>query len=344
MPAPITNLTLALKESWARKSAQHARNGATRLLNSGASGTPRLVFELYGKHGILFDYGHDNPSPSAPLTVLPKEGDPSRKNAVRRMAGEWLQTFGWESLSMLDRASAGDEGRSGNHALAGAPPEELVIEEEGLKVRLEPRHPRNVGLFLDTRVLRRELRDTAQDATVLNLFCYTGSLGLAALFGREGTGAAQVTQVDISARYLNWARANTRLNGLPEDRCKFVKMDSERYLDWAHKKGLRFDRIILDPPVFSRFDGKVFRWADDYFRLAAKCAALLSPGGTLYAVTNYAGIGPAEFAASLAATFRDAGLNAAPPRRIGLPEDYDLPADAADLPEGNAILMALRRD
>lgn len=328
MPALPQNLTQALTTAWARKAALHAQNGVTRLLNSDASGTPRLVFELYGKHGILFDYSSGQTRNGASL-----------ENALREVAPGWLQTFGWESLSLLDRTSAGDDGRSGNHALTGEPPEELVIEECGLKVRLEPRHPRNVGLFLDTRTLRRELFDTARGATVLNLFCYTGSLGLAALAG----GASQVVQVDISARYLDWARTNTRLNNLPEDLCRFTKMDSERYLDWALKKGLQFDRIILDPPVFSRFDGKVFRWADDYFRLAAKCAALLSPGGTLYAVTNYAGITPAEFSTALTTVFRDAKIATAPPRRIALPEDYDLPADATDLPEGNAILMAVTR-
>lgn len=326
-------LERALLSAWERKRVLHDKAGAVRLLNAQASGTPGVVFELYGKHGVLFDYGADLGAAGAPL---------------RTAASRWREMCGWESVSLHDRTSAGTAGRAGHHALAGVPPETLVIVEDGLRFRLEPRHPRNVGLFLDTRTLRGHLREprradaarAGEDGTrVLNLFCYTGSLGLAALAG----GAQEVAQVDISARYLDWARENTRLNDLSAARCRFVKMDSERYLDWARRKGLRFDRIILDPPVFSRFDGKVFRWADDYFRLAAQCATLLTPGGVLHAVTNYAGIRPTAFAQELARTFHNAGIKAAPPRRVPLPEDYDLPPDIEELPEGNAIMFDIVR-
>lgn len=328
-------LEQSLAIAWERKKTLWAENGAVRLLNARVSGTPRRVFELYGKHGILYDYGPESAPESDDRNIGKIE-----TGALRAAAPRWLDRFGWESVSWLDRASAGDSGRSGNHALAGDPPEEIVIRENGLAFRLEPRHPRNVGLFLDTRPLRRELFETARGARVLNLFCYTGSLGLAALAG----GAEEVVQVDVSARYLDWGRENLRLNQLPADRARFTRMDSERYLDWALKKGLRFDHILLDPPVFSRFDGKVFRFATDYFRLAAKCAALLAPGGTLHAVTNYSGVRPAAFAAELARTFRESGHPALAPRRVPLPPDYDLPGDAEDLPEGNAMIFSVQKN
>jgi 23S rRNA (cytosine1962-C5)-methyltransferase len=323
----VTTLEKAISDAWERKHSLWEKTGAIRLLNAEASGTPRIVLELYGKHAVLFDYG------------VAGNAEADWIESLRGHAPRWMRSFGFESVSRLDRTRAGDSGRSGNDALAGDPPESITIREQALAFRLEPRHPRNVGLFLDTRELRRELFEHASGARVLNLFCYTGSLGLAALAG----GAAEVTQVDISARYLDWARENVRLNTLPEERCRFSKMDSERYLDWATKKGLRFDHIILDPPVFSRFDGKVFRWAEDYFRLAEKCAALLAPGGILHAVTNYAEIRPSEFATALTAAFRAAGLKSEPPRRIPLPEDYDLAADAEELPEGNAMIFGLTR-
>ncbi len=327
MPSPLSALEPALTEAWARKSPLHAQSGAVRLLNASASGTPRLVFELYGKHGILYDYGNEG------------SGGMMGADALQAAASRWLGVFGWESISLLDRASAGDATRGGSFAVAGAPPRDLILVEDGQPFRLEPRHPRNVGLFLDTRGLRQTLRADSRGHRVLNLFCYTGSLGLAALAGK----ASEVVQVDVSARYLDWGRENLSLAGLPEDRCRFVRMDSERYLDWAAKKGLRFDRVVLDPPVFSRFDGKVFRFESDYFRLAAKAAALLSPGGSLTAVTNYSGVRPSAFAARLGDTLRNAGIRAAPPRRIPLPEDFDLEEDAEELPEGNAMIFEVRR-
>lgn len=334
MPVSLSALETALTAAWRRKAPLHAECGATRLLNASASKTPRLVFELYGKHAILYDYGNA------------LEGDNAGTHggdSLRAAASRWVGDFGWESVSLLDRTRADEAARAGNFALAGEPPESLTIIEDGQPFRVEPRHPRNVGLFLDTRGLRRLLRADSSGARVLNLFCYTGSLGLAALAGKTD-GAAEVVQLDVSARYLDWGRENLALARLPEDRCRFVRMDSERYLDWATKKGLRFDRVILDPPVFSRFDGKVFRFEVDYFRLAAKAAALLSPGGALAAVTNYAGIRPAAFAAKLSETFRDAGVAASAPRRIPLPEDFDLAEDAEELPEGNAMIFEVTRD
>ncbi|MCD6024860.1 MAG: hypothetical protein K0Q91_1776 [Fibrobacteria bacterium] len=308
VPETLQNV---LSEAIARKGSLLRDTEALRLLNAEASGIPRLVLELYGKHAVFYDYGS------------------GLESVLRREAAGWLREHGWESVSRVDRTVAGDEGRAGNAPLAGVAPDEIVIREGALRFRLEPQHPRNVGLFLDTRQLRRDLEARARGARVLNLFAYTGSLGLAALAG----GAREVTQVDISSRYLDWGRLNLRLNSLPEDACRFTKMDSERYLDWAAKKGLTFDHIVLDPPVFSRFEGKVFRWADDYFRLAAKCLALLSPGGTLHAVTNYSGITAPEFSARL----RE--CTGALPQRLPLPPDFDLPPDAVDLPEGNALIF-----
>jgi len=145
--------------------------------------------------------------------------------------------------------------------------------------------------------------------------------------------------VDVSKRYLDWGVENLRLNQLPEDRCRFKHMDSERYLNWAAKKELVFDQIILDPPVFSRFDGKVFRFEEDYFRLAAKCISLLSPAGTLHAVTNYSGITALDFERQLRETAASVGKRAQSIRRVPLPPDFDIAPGSEIRPEGNALIF-----
>lgn len=307
----------ALCSAWERKRPLSAETEALRLLNAEASGTPRLVFEVYGKHGVFYDYG----------TGLTE--------SLRAAAPGWLETFGWNSISLMDRLIPGEKGRGGNYAVAGEVPEALAINEGPLRFRIESRHPRNVGLFLDTRGLRTWLREHVRGKSVLNLFAYTGSLGLAALSGE----AREVVQVDISERYLEWGRENLRLNSLPKDNCRFTRMDGERYLDWATKKGLAFDHIILDPPVFSRFDGRVFRFEDDYFRLASKAITLLSPAGTLHAVTNYSGITASEFRIRLEESIQAANRNLRDLRRFPLPPDFDIPLGSEIRPEGNALIF-----
>src|SRR5690606_2622315 len=131
------------------KKPLHATTGAVRLLNAHASGTPRLVFELYGQHGLLYDYGVD--------------GGWERGDSLRAAAARWCGAFGWESVSTMGRAGAADPERSGSRVLAGSPPDHAVIRVGSLLFRVEPRHPRNVGLFLDTRALRDDLAERARD-------------------------------------------------------------------------------------------------------------------------------------------------------------------------------------
>jgi 23S rRNA (cytosine1962-C5)-methyltransferase len=273
-----------------------------------------LAAELYGPHCLLYDYGG---------WAIPLEE-----------AVSCTERFGWESLLLKDRTQAGEEGREKAAILAGNPPERLQVREGPLRFLVEPQHPRNVGLFLDTRGLRTWLRENASGA-VLNLFCYTGSLGLAALAG----GADSVIQVDISKRYLDWGRDNLGGNSLPADRCRFQRMDGESYLDWAAKKGLRFRHILLDPPVFSRFEGRVFRFETDYFRLASKAAALLAPEGILHAVTNFAGVSAPEFQFRLEQAITGTGRKLSDLRRLPLPSDFDLAGFPGERAEGNALIF-----
>lgn len=314
----------ALTGSLQQKKALLEETNAIRLLNRGASGTPGLVAELYDAHLIVYDYGVD-------------ESGVHAGKMLAQVAPAWLTEFGWQSIVLLDRTQAGEEGRSDSRVLAGTPPEQTFVREGPLRFRVEPHHPRNVGLFLDARELRTWLRGHSAGTRVLNLFSYTCSLGLAAL----GGGAEDVVNVDISDRYLKWGRENLKLNDLPGSKCRFTSMDSERYLDWAAKKDLFFDQIILDPPVFSRFEGKTFRFDVDYFRLVSKCLALLSPSGVLHTVTNFSGITSHAFKQRLLETSDTTGRTAKEIRELALPMDFDI-KPGAEREEGNSVMMQVR--
>ena len=60
----------------------------------------------------------------------------------------------------------------------------------------------DTGLFLDHRWLRNTVQQIAGGKKVLNLFCYTGSISVAAAVG----GAQLVDSVDTSKTYLAWAK------------------------------------------------------------------------------------------------------------------------------------------
>ena len=303
----------ALEKAWEARAGLRRDTDAYRLLNGAASGTPGLIVDAFGPYLAVYAYDKDAAG----------YGD---------FAARLAEVTGAEGITLKDRSAKGDADRDGGKDLFGSVPETAEVREGPLRFRIHPRHPRNVGLFLDTRLLRRHLIETCTQHDVLNLFSYSCSLGMAAAHGNGGA----VANVDVSARYLGWGRENLALNGLPADRMKFVRMDSGEYLDWAAKKSLGYDAVILDPPSFSRSQAGVFSFAGDYWRLAEKCVRLLRPGGRLYALTNFGGISPDRFRRNLDDTLRSAGKGRAAIRRLALPEDFD-GAGEAEAVEGTLL-------
>ena len=151
----------------------------------------------------------------------------------------------------------------------------------------------DTGLFLDHRLLRKEIRDESRGKSVLNLFCYTGSFSV---YAAEG-GARRITSVDMSRTYLDWAKKNLELNEFnPQNEYKyrFICQDAVKYLKarMAEREARdgenRFDIIILDPPTFSnsKDTDTVLDINRGWPELVAGCLALLNGGGTLYFSTN----------------------------------------------------------
>jgi 23S rRNA (cytosine1962-C5)-methyltransferase len=184
-----------------------------------------------------------------------------------------------------------------------AAPPRFSVRENGVSFLLDFTAGYSVGLFLDQRDNRRRLLTghVAADfplgtkglagAEVLNAFAYTGGFSVcAALAG------ARTTSIDLSSRYLDWARANFALNSLSADDHTFLAGDVFEWLKRLARKGRAFDVVVLDPPTFSRSKGHgVFRAEKDYGRLVAVALPLVRPGGCLLACSNAARLRPEAF-------------------------------------------------
>ena len=159
-----------------------------------------------------------------------------------------------------------------------------LVEEGGLKFRVNFEDYLDTGLFLDHRTTRARLREAARGARFLNLFSYTGTATVYAAAG----GAAASTSVDMSRTYLEWAQRNLAVNGFNGKAHAFIQADCRRWLEDAARAPERYDLVFLDPPTFSnskRMEG-VLDLERDHPELIATCAQLLAPAGLIVFSTN----------------------------------------------------------
>jgi 23S rRNA (cytosine1962-C5)-methyltransferase len=191
-----------------------------------------------------------------------------------------------------------------------------IIEEQGVKFEVNLDDGLNCGLFLDMRHNRSMVGKFSQGKKVLNCFSYTCSFGVHARLG----GAREVINTDISAKLLERGKNNYQLNGLSTPAGEFIKADSMSFLQRAFKKRNTFDVIILDPPSFARYEGKVFQVKRDLPKLMALAVAVLNPGGGLLVTTNYSEISHAHMERILAKGLN--GRRVADIQRVGQDKDF----------------------
>ncbi len=184
-------------------------------------------------------------------------------------------------------------------------------------------------LFLDFRAVRRWLRAHARDQSVLNLFAYTCTAGVAAALG----GAREVWNVDFAASNLNLGRDNAVRNGvlgvqhfLCQD-CQPVLRQLAGQPVQRRGKTLRFtkverrtfDVIVLDPPPLARTPFGTIDTARDYESLFKPAWLALAEGGVLLAANNRADVAWSDFESRLRRCAEKAGRPMASLDRL-LPE------------------------
>lgn len=175
--------------------------------------------------------------------------------------------------------------RSSKPFLGKPAQEQFDIRERNIKYLIRPYDGFSVGLFLDQRDNRARIHDAAGGAAVLNLFAYTCGFSTAAAVG----GAASTTSVDVSARNLEWGKANFALNHVDAAGHEFIRSDALDYLRRAKRQEKSFNLIVIDPPSFAygRGSKKDFSIVTDLPDLIAGAVEVLQPGGGMMVSTNY---------------------------------------------------------
>ena len=157
----------------------------------------------------------------------------------------------------------------------------IIGLEDGLRYWCEPWQGIDTGFFADQRDNRRKLKAIAAPGQRwLNLFGHTGAFSVAL-----ASKGAQVVNVDVSKRYLDWTRDNFLLNRLDPDLDIPAALDARTYVKQL-EEGEKFDGIIVDPPTAAQ--GKAGFWSvrKDYGELLVDCFEHLAPGGVMLVCRN----------------------------------------------------------
>jgi 23S rRNA (cytosine1962-C5)-methyltransferase len=253
---------------------------AYRLLDGSGDGVPGVYLDRYGPAAVM--NVHDDAHLSQASVT-----------EAARLALDMLAPAGIEAVYVKpfahDRSRLG--GRLPDESRAAAPragrrqPESLVVREYESRFEVRLYHGHSTGLFLDNREHRRALAHL-KPQRALNLFAYTCAFAMPL-----AAAGALVTNVDVSARYLEWGERNLALNGLEASAARFFRMGAFEYLAYAARHpGERFDLVILDPPTFAAGDRrrgvKPWKALADYPALVQAALRVLAPGGSVFAASN----------------------------------------------------------
>jgi 23S rRNA (cytosine1962-C5)-methyltransferase len=291
---------------------------AYRLFHGIAEGVPGVTIDRYGPCLLVQTFRAALPAPTI-------------AEAQRQVRDE----LGLELLAVHNHRGPPPPPDQPTHQAAPAALADHVFHERGLRFRFRARHRgQDPWLFLDLRAARAFVQAHAAGRRVLNLFAYTGGVGVAAAAG----GAASVLDVDFARSALAIATANAADNGVA-DRCRQLRADCLPILRQlagmpVQRRGRRvpyvrierqpFDLIVLDPPRFARTPFGAIDVVRDYQTLWKPALLALAPGGMLVATNHAPEVREEDWHAALRRAAQKAGR---PLRALtSLPVDADFPS------------------
>jgi 23S rRNA (cytosine1962-C5)-methyltransferase len=302
-----------------RNHADLAETNAYRLVNAEGDGLPGLTVDRYGDFLMVQLYCAAW-RPHLPL--------------VTRALQELLAPTGIYEKSRPQRTreleAAGDSKRYGRLLIGKPAPPRLEVRENGLNFLVSLEQGLNTGLFLDQRRNRLDLMARVAGKRMLNLFAYTGAFSVAAAVA----GAGQVTTVDVSAGYTDWARANFCINQLNPESYEFLVGDCLSVLADLAVRKKEYEIILMDPPSFSTTAKSRFTTRGGTSDLVAAALPLLIDGGLLITSSNHQKLDLADYLKELRRGALKAGCELRVISLAGQPEDFPYPVT---FPEGRYL-------
>jgi 23S rRNA (cytosine1962-C5)-methyltransferase len=214
--------------------------------------------------------------------------------------------------------------------LHGHVPDEIEVDEHGVRYLAAPWRGQKTGAFLDQRENRALVGSVAR-GRALDCFSYHGSFAL-----HLARHADHVLAVDASAHALTRAEENFRRNALSNG--EFVEANAFEFLKAKERERVRFDTIVLDPPAFAKTRAALPGAIRGYKEINLRAMRILAPGGMLFTASCSYHLTKALFLEMLEEAAADSG------RRVALRELRGQPLDHPEvltIPETGYVKGAL---
>ncbi|MBS0012289.1 MAG: class I SAM-dependent rRNA methyltransferase [Bacteroidales bacterium] len=199
-----------------------------------------------------------------------------------------------------------------NGFIKGSEPDNIV-EEYGYKFIVDWEEGQKTGFFVDQRENRKLIETYSAGRDVLNLFAYTGGFSVYAMKNAE-----LVYTVDVSAKAVELAEKNIKLNYGEDARHKSFVRDAFRFMD---ETDTGYNLIVLDPPAFAKHQNVLHNALQGYKRLNMKAMEIIKPGGILFTFSCSQVVNRENFRKSVFAAAANAG------RKVRIIHQLSQPAD-----------------
>lgn len=246
---------IARAEAYRRRVVQGSN--AYRLVHAEADLLPGLVIDRYGEYFTLqtLDQGMDRAKAdivSCLEELFAPRGIAERNDAAVRKR---------EALPLV------------SGILAGAVPERVAIEMNGLRLYADLVGGQKTGTYLDQR---ENYVAAARYARGRALDCFTSTGGFALHLAAR---CETVEAVDSSAASLEIGRRNCSANGI--ENIQLREADVFDLLAGHASAHRRFDLVVLDPPAFAKSRANLEAAVRGYKEINRRALELLGEGGIL---------------------------------------------------------------
>jgi 23S rRNA (cytosine1962-C5)-methyltransferase len=250
-----------LRQSAARRAPVAQETNADRLVYSEGDLLPSLIVDRYDDVFVMQTLSQGTEQLKSALTELLVEEFAPRAIVERNDARV-------RELEGLERCTG---------MLYGEAPEEIEINQHGVRFLVSPLGGQKTGAFLDQRENYLAARRVAH-GRALDCFTFNGGFAL-----HVASECESVLGIDISAEAIAAAARNADRNGASNVAFHAANVfDAMREFEAG---GERFDTIVLDPPAFAKNRASLASAARGYKEINLRALKLLNPGGVLVTST-----------------------------------------------------------